>query len=154
MEKTTLREEIITYGKKKYHSEAEYLWADTPDAAVLRHGDNRKWYALIMEVSRARLGLCGEGAVDLLNVKCDPDMVAMLQSTQGFLPAYHMSKTKWISVLLDGTVGKDTILDLLDKSFGLTASKKPVKEKEKKADGKVDGEIGKKTNSKRQKVSK
>ncbi|MDE7212425.1 MAG: MmcQ/YjbR family DNA-binding protein, partial [Lachnospiraceae bacterium] len=127
MEKKTLREEIITYGKKKYHSDAEYLWADTPDAAVLRHSDNRKWYALIMEVSRARLGLCGEGAVDVLNVKCDPDMVVMLQSTQGFLPAYHMSKTKWISVLLDGTVEKDMVLDMVDKSFGLTAPKKPVK---------------------------
>ena len=124
MEKKTLREEIITYGKKTYHSEAEYLWADTPDAAVLRHSDNRKWYVLIMQVERARLGLCGEDAVDVLNVKCDPDMVVMLQSTQGFLPAYHMSKTKWISVLLDGTVGTDTVLDMVDQSFALTASKK------------------------------
>lgn len=127
MGEKTLREEIITYSKKKYRSEAEYLWADTPDAAVLRHGDNRKWYALIMQVERARLGLCGEGAADILNVKCDPDLVAMLKSTDGFLPAYHMSKTKWISVLLDGTVEKDTVLDMVDQSFALTASKKPGK---------------------------
>ena len=134
MKTKTLREEIITYGKKKYHSEPEYLWADTPDAAVLRHDDNRKWYALIMQVERAHLGLCGEGAVDVLNVKCDPDMVVMLQSTKGFLPAYHMSKTKWISVLLDGTVGKDMVLDMVDKSFVLTAAKKQGKKAEKKVE--------------------
>lgn len=130
MGKKTLREEILAYGKKKYHSDPEYLWEDTPDAAVLRHTDNRKWYALIMDVGRERLGLCGEGRVDILNVKCDPDMVMMLQRTNGFLPAYHMSKTKWISVLLDGTVGKDAVLDLVDQSFLLTApGKKEKKEK-------------------------
>lgn len=119
-----MREIILAYGKKKYQSEAEYLWESTPDAAVLRHKDNRKWYALVMKVNRARLGLCGEGEVDILNVKCDPDMVMMLQGAKGFLPAYHMSKTKWISVLLDGTVEKNTVLDLLDRSFSLTAKKK------------------------------
>lgn len=54
-----LRAEILAYGKEKYHSEAEYLWADTPDAAVLRHNDNRKWYALVMKVERARMGIPG-----------------------------------------------------------------------------------------------
>lgn len=124
MGKKSLREEILTYGKKKYHSDPEYLWEDTPDAAVLRHTDNRKWYALLMSVERARLGLCGEGAVDVLNVKCDPDMVMLLQGTNGFLPAYHMSKTKWISVLLNGEVGRETVLDLVDASYLLTAPKK------------------------------
>ncbi len=82
-----MRESILAYGKEKYQSEAEYLWKDTPDAAVLRHRDNQKWYALVMKVSRTRLGLCEEGEVDILNVKCDPDMVMMLQGTKGFLPA-------------------------------------------------------------------
>lgn len=120
----TLREEILSYGKKKYRSDAEYLWEDTPDAAVLRHADNRKWYALVMKVERARLGLFGDGAVDVLNVKCDPDMVMMLKNTAGFLPAYHMSKTKWISVLLDGTVGRDTVLGMVDESFALTSPRR------------------------------
>lgn len=118
-----MRESILAYGKERYQSEAEYLWKDTPDAAVLRHRDNRKWYALVMKVSRARLGLCEEGEVDILNVKCDPDMVMMLQGTKGFLPAYHMNKTKWISILLDGTVKKNIVLDLLDQSFSLTGKK-------------------------------
>jgi len=38
------------------------------------------------------------------------------------LPAYHMNHAEWISVLLDGTVEKEKILNLLDLSFELTAS--------------------------------
>ena len=34
-----------------------------------------------------------------------------------------MNKTKWISILLDGTVKKNTVLDLLDQSFSLTGKK-------------------------------
>ncbi|MCD8154896.1 MAG: hypothetical protein LUF78_09475 [Clostridiales bacterium] len=35
-----------------------------------------------------------------------------------------MNKTNWLSVLFDGTVSDDQILDLLDMSYQLTAKKK------------------------------
>ncbi len=41
----------------------------------------------------------------------------------GVFPAYHMSKTHWISVLLDGSVDKDKIKWLLDLSFELTGKR-------------------------------
>ena len=37
--------------------------------------------------------------------------------------AYHMSKTCWISVLLDGTVSEETLSFLIDVSFELTDKK-------------------------------
>ncbi len=115
---------LLRYAKRAYSTAPEYLWARLPDAAILRRPDNRKWYALVMKLERARMGLSGEGVVDVLNIKCDPDMGTMLRGMDGFYPAYHMNKTKWISVLLDRTVKKDMILDLLDASFALTAPKK------------------------------
>ena len=30
--------------------------------------------------------------VDIINVKCEPDMVGLLTQTYGFLPGYHMNK--------------------------------------------------------------
>ena len=42
---------------------------------------------------------------------------------KGIFPAYHMSKTHWISVALDGTVEKEKIEWLLDLSFDLTAKR-------------------------------
>ena len=50
------REFVLRFCKEKYGTEPEYLWMDEPTFAVLRHGDNKKWYALLMSVSRSKLG--------------------------------------------------------------------------------------------------
>ena len=42
-------------------------------------------------------------------------------SEPGIYPAYHMNKDHWITAALDGSAVDDTILMLLDLSFGLTA---------------------------------
>ena len=44
-----------------------------------------------------KIGLTGEGEVDILNVKCDPILSGSLRMQPGFFPAYHMNKEKWIS---------------------------------------------------------
>ena len=82
----TVREKVYQYMKKKYGSEPEYLWLRFPDYAIFRHEDNRKWYGLIMDVSRKNLGLPGEGRVDILNVKLDDLLLAdMLVQREGYL---------------------------------------------------------------------
>lgn len=40
---------------------------------MLRH-KNGKWYAVLLQVEKSRLGLEEEGMVDVINVKCEPDM--------------------------------------------------------------------------------
>lgn len=134
------RNVILDFAKKHYGSLPEYPWESTPDALVLRHADNRKWYALIMSVSKERLGLAGTEEVDVLNIKCDPLLGSSLRTEEGFLPAYHMNHEKWLSILLDGTVDVEKIYPLLEMSFALTESpkkktavkKKTVKSKKEK----------------------
>lgn len=99
------REEIFEYVKKQYGTIPEYLWSSSPDSAVLRH-HNGKWYAVIMNVERSKLGLDGDDTVEIIDVKCDPEMTGMIIQTYGFLPGYHMNKQHWITILLDGTVRK------------------------------------------------
>ena len=70
--------------------EPDYPWNDWN--AVLRHTDNNKWYGVIIEVDRSKLGMDGTGVVDVLNVKCDPTIIGMLRMQPGFYPAYHMNK--------------------------------------------------------------
>lgn len=117
------RQDILQYAEDSYGTTAEYLWEDTPTAAVLRHKTNRKWYAILMEVPTVRLGLSGEGTVDVLNVKCDPLLIGSLLQSKGFLPAYHMSKAHWISILLDGSLSAEDIFPLVDLSFQMTEKK-------------------------------
>ena len=117
------REELEAYILNHYSTEPDYPWADTPRAAVFRHANNRKWFALMMEVPRGRLGLPGAEPLDIVNFKCDPILISSLRGETGIFPAYHMNKASWITVALDGSVPAETIELLLDVSYELTKPK-------------------------------
>lgn len=129
MDKQLQRERLTRYMQDTYGTEAEYLWADTPDCAVFRHPSSKKWYAIIMTVHSDRLGLPGEELVDVMNVRCGAIMTGSLLSQKGFLPAYHMNKNYWISILLNGSVPDDQIAPLLELSYdSVTPKRKRKKE--------------------------
>ena len=86
------REDVLKYALKQYGTKPEYPWTTLPDDLVLRHADNRKWYGLIMTVKRENLGLSGTGYIDILDIKCDPEMAGFLVAEKGILPGYHMHK--------------------------------------------------------------
>lgn len=119
MDRVTLN----SYIAQTYATVAEYPWMKYPRYAVYRHQSNQKWFAVVMELPRAKLGVPNDGTIDVLNIKCDHQLVGSLLGQSGFFPAYHMSKTNWITVALDGTVEADTIKWLLDISFMLTDKK-------------------------------
>ena len=117
------REELEVYILNYYATQPDYPWADTPRAAVFRHAGNRKWFALVMEVPRDKLGLPGTEKFDIVNFKCDPILIASLRGETGIFPAYHMNKASWITAALDGSVPAETIELLLDVSYELTKPK-------------------------------
>lgn len=135
-----MRDLVYGYIKKKYKVCPEYPWKKYDDNAVFRHADNRKWFALVMSVQRGKLGLEGDGFVDVVNLKTG-DMLFrdMLIQDPGIMPAYHMNKQHWITVLLDGSVDELKVLDLIDMSFQATA---PAKKKEKALRGSDEGKRG------------
>lgn len=79
---------------------------------------------VIIEVDRSKLGMDGNGVVDVLNLKCDPTIIGMLRMQAGFYPAYHMNKEKWVSILLCGPVADDEIKELIEFSYQLTSSRR------------------------------
>ena len=117
------REELEAYIQNHYAAQPDYPWADTPRAAVFRHAGNRKWFALVMEVPRDKLGLAGAEKLDIVNFKCDPILISSLRGETGIFPAYHMNKASWITAALDGSVPAETIKLLLDGSYELTKPK-------------------------------
>ena len=122
------REEVIRYIAGTYGAQPEYLWSDSPDACIFRHRSNRKWFAIIMNVDRIKLGLPGEGSADIMNMKCGPLLSGSFAGRPGILPAWHMNKTHWIGALLDGTAAEADIRELLDLSFSLTDRRKGTKQ--------------------------
>ena len=85
---------------------------------VARHWDSRKWFALVMKVDGR----------DAVNLKCSPMEADLLRSAYtGVRPGYHMNKTHWISVILDGSLSDAEILPLIDDSYALTLPRAPKK---------------------------
>lgn len=117
------RTEIINYISEEYGITAEYPFMQYPDTTVFRHANNKKWFAVVMDVQKSKLGLSEDGKIDIVNLKCDPILVGSLRNEKGFFPAYHMNKSNWISAALDGSADGEKIKWLLGLSFDLTAKK-------------------------------
>ena len=112
--------ELIDLIRETSSAEPEYLWADYPEAFVFRHAENRKWFGVVMETERSKLGLAGSGKVRLLDVKTGPLLGGSYLGQPGIVRAWHMNKTHWLGVLLDGSAPEQTVRELVDLSFSLT----------------------------------
>lgn len=117
------RTELEKYIRNNYGTVPDHPWIKHPNYGVFRHSSNKKWFAVIMDVPKVKLGLQGEEVLQVVNFKCDPILIGSLLGEKGFFPAYHMSKASWITVALDGSVADDKMKLLLDMSFEVTAPK-------------------------------
>lgn len=85
---------------------------------VLRHEGNRKMFAAVFE---------HQGQI-WMNLKAEPLRADLWRSVYpSVVPAYHMNKTHWISVILDGSLSDAEILPLIDDSYALTLPRAPRK---------------------------
>ena len=106
-----------------YSVEPDHPFRMDDVSCVFRHADNRKWFAITMNIPYKRLGIQRDGNVDILDIKCDPILIGSLRDKPGFRTAYHMSKDKWITILLDGSAAQEYIIPLLAMSYDLTRAK-------------------------------
>lgn len=116
----------------------EAPWANTPSYAVFRHQDNRKWFALLYDEPyttflrqnpqlsklNPKVAKGPNAIVSALNLKSDPDLIEELIYQKGILPAYHMNKRHWLTILLDDSCPNDRIKQLIDLSYQLTMQKR------------------------------
>lgn len=113
---------------ERYGAGEEHPFKNDTTSAVFRCPHNQKWFAVLLCIPRARLGLAGDAPAEILDLKCDPILVSSLQREPGFFKAYHMNKDAWITVVLDDTVPDERIAFLLDLSYEAVAAKKaPVR---------------------------
>lgn len=114
---------VLQFAKQTYGTTEEYLWARLPDAAIMRRPDNRKWYIVFMTIDRRKVGLEGTGTIELIDLKADPLLVDALRARPGFLPAYHMNKLHWVTIMMDGTVPAEDICELVRHSYDCAGKK-------------------------------
>lgn len=116
------REEVFQHIKKQYGAEPEYPWMRTPKSAVVRHKDNGKWFAAVVEITEDKLGINGNRRMDALLLKCDPLLKGSVVDNRSVFPAYHMNKEHWLTVRLG--VPCDHIIELIQMSYQLTQKEK------------------------------
>lgn len=117
------RKELEEYIYKTYKVRPDYPWKRDGENGVFRHADNNKWFAIAMKIPQNRLGTDLEKMIDIVNVKAEPVLISGLWNTPGFYPAYHMNKTNWITIALDGTAPDDMVKMLVNMSFEETRKK-------------------------------
>ena len=117
------KQELFEYCLNTYGTSPDYPFDDLFESAVLRHADNRKWYAIVMKVSRRKFGFKSDEVIDIVNLKLPTEMFGSFGAADGVYPAYHMNKLHWISVLLPDAPN-DIVQFLVNVSFEATKSPK------------------------------
>ena len=114
------KQDFLSYCSSTYGTSPDYPFDEDFETAVLRHGDNRKWYALVMRVSRRKFGFDSDEVIDVVNLKLPIEMFGSFGVADGVYPAYHMNYRLWISVVLDDSLTDEAILALIKTSYLLT----------------------------------
>lgn len=117
------RKGFFDFVEREYGILPDYPFADDTDTAVMRHEVNRKWFAIVMKIPWEKLGLEGDGYIDIVNLKCSPALIGPVRNDPGFFPAWHMNKSHWLSAALDGSADDETLRFLIDISFDMTKPK-------------------------------
>jgi predicted DNA-binding protein (MmcQ/YjbR family) len=117
------KQQFLDYCAGTYGIAPDYPFDEDFETAVLRHADTRKWFAIVMRVSRRKFGFDSDEAIDVVNLKLPTEMFGSFGAPDGVYPAYHMNKLHWISVLLPDAP-EDTVKFLTNVSFEATKSKR------------------------------
>ena len=60
------RKELEKYISETYDADPEYPWESSPASAVFRHASNRKWFALLMDIPRSKLGMQSDDMISVV----------------------------------------------------------------------------------------
>lgn len=108
------REEVLTFAQSFPDSYIDYPFHDANWACARIRG-NKKMFACIYQ---------REGRI-WINVKCDPQWRDLWRETfPAVVPAYHMNKGHWNSIILDGSIPEAEIHRMIAESYDLCRSRK------------------------------
>lgn len=105
------REEIIKYCLELPNAYEDYPFPGDPFSVTMKHGNNQKWFALLMKVKEKLY----------LNVKTNPDYSDVLRNTYEYIiPAYHMNKEHWNTIVIGEHCDEALVKELINISYELT----------------------------------
>lgn len=122
------KDAFISYIEGKYGVEPDYPW-EGDGSAVFRVPGSGKWFALLMRIPASRLGFGDNSLITVVNLKHDSSDIPSVIDRKTVFPAWHMSRTHWITVLLSAESDWENIGKLVDRSYFLVKEKQGKKKK-------------------------
>ena len=116
------KQEFLYFCEKTYGTTPDLPFSNDFITTTLRHEDNKKWYALVMLLSRKKFGVDSEEKIDVVNLKLPLELFGAFTKEEGVYPAYHMNKKHWVSVLLPDAPD-EVVKFLVGASFNATKKK-------------------------------
>lgn len=108
------KQEVIDYCLSFPNVYEDYPFHDS-NWCVMRHRGSTKGFALIYQK---------DGYI-WVNVKCDPQWRDFWREAYAsVVPAYHMNKTHWNSIILDGSIPTKDIRRMIVESYELTRGRR------------------------------
>lgn len=105
------RKEVIEYCLELPNTYEDYPFPEDAESVTLKHQKTGKWFALVMNVK----------GKEYLNVKTNPEYSEILRKAYNYIiPAYHMNKEHWNTIILSAKCDKKIIKELLEQSYNLT----------------------------------
>lgn len=105
----TERKEVIAYCQSLPGAYEDYPFHDA-NWTVMRCRSSRKSFALIFE---------REGNI-WVNVKCSPEWILFWREAfEAVVPAYHMNKKHWNSLILNGSIPEEEVKRMIRESYEL-----------------------------------
>lgn len=107
------RKEVIEYALSLEETYIDYPFSDSKYGVcpVIKHKKSGKWFLLIMNVN-------GE---EYVNVKTEPDYSDILRNSYDYIiPAYHMNKEHWNTIIISRNVDNNLVKELIEQSYKLT----------------------------------
>ena len=120
------KQQFFSYCLSAHSTAPDYPFEGDFETAVFRHSGSRKWYAIVMRVSRRKFGFDDDEVIDVVNLKLPIEMFGSFGAADGVYPAYHMNKLHWVSVLLPDSPD-DVVQFLVNVSFEATKSQSKKK---------------------------
>lgn len=119
----SISKEVLKYIKDKYGDKEEYLWEKFPETAAIRNKKNNKWYAVLMVIEESKLGIDSNNKVEVIDLKCHKERIQNIIDNKQIFPGYHMNKSSWITIKLDGSMKLKEIYKLIDISYNISLEK-------------------------------
>jgi len=116
-----------------FKSSKQYLLSKPESYECFPFGDDVFVYKVCNKVfAILAQGKMGKGNEHYwINLKCDPEEAFHLRDIfEAVIPGYHMNKTHWNTIILNGSIPKGEIERMMDNSFMLVVSKMTKKEQQ------------------------